>query len=819
MKTSIIRSIFFLKAVTLALAANPSASWADTTDPFSALTTSRESRKITNISAAPPYTRTYQNLTGNSKDLTFQDVSDGRIFTAFASQDGTVDDYDLTGYNNNRCSTVGSRYQVYWADKTAQLPAVCLSYNRQTSQQGDSNSKNPRMGGPTNDEGRFIAFETTASNLANSGTPPLGSQQIMMHDRKFEYSWLSAGKCAAMPDGSSFLWGISDDGKKVLFTSSSGNIIDNLTPVCTDPGPYRDVYIRDGSNCNVGVGQCYTSVLHDFYGYHAGSNTVEVLDADAQNAHSNADLTATVFDTTATIPVQFSPDVRGYFDVYLAKSNKFSRISEAQIPHCDVLGNLQALKNTDGPANGNSTRPRIDGVGRYVVFESTAADLVIDDVNDTDDLTDNNDLQCVAGYPHPQTFSYIDTKGFSQIYIYDTTTKRVQLISKRYREPIAGKTYDVEGANDDSTNAWISRDGHFVVFESRATDLMHGPIAEAADSNGNSRARNIYMYDRVMDAMYLVTTGTQSSSLPRGLTHDAAITHVSNNGLIVAFQTNAQNVTGTTLADSSVQHVYLAQNACPLDTDGDTYPDCLDQCKQDATKSAAGQCGCGVPDTDTDSDLIANCLDSCPTDPQKTSAGQCGCNVAETDSDGDGVADCVDVCDQDPLKTNSVGVCGCGVAETDTDADGVKDCADDCPTNPAKSDDSQCSCSQLKDVPGVCGCNTPDVDENNNGTPDCRDPSVESTPSRPRIYMIKVPKRGGGFTNQITVQLQSFPGTVTYTATLTGTSGAETKRGSRRYFTFSNVSPGRKTFSYTVSAGRGSSQVTSKRRLVSFNVS
>jgi hypothetical protein len=819
MNTSTTRALFLALTFTLTLATHPSTSLAQVTEPFSALTTSRESKKITNIAVTPPYTRTYQNLASDSKDLTFQDVTDGRIFLAFASKDGTVDDYDLSGYNNNRCSTVSDRYQVYWADKTAQLPAVCVSYNREAGQQGDGNSQNPRLGGPSEDEGRYVAFETLATNLSLPVVLPTPTyQQIMVHDRKFEYSWLSAGKCDAIPNGSSYLWGMSDDGRKLLLTSGAGNIIDNLSPVCTDGSPYNDVYIRDGGNCNVGRGQCYTSVLHDYYGYHAGANTVELLDAHAQNAHSNADLSATVFDTTATVPVHFNPDVRGYRDIYLAKSNNFYRISEAQIPHCDVLGELQPLKNTDGPANGDSVRPRIDGTGRYIVFESEASDLVVDEIDDTDDTNDDDELTCTAGFPHPQTFSYVDTHGHSQIYIYDAVTKKVELISKSYQSGSDGKEHDIEGANDDSTNAWISRDGHFVVFESRATDLMSGSIAAADVSNGNSRARNIYMYDRVMEKVYLVTTGTQSSSSPRGLTHDATITHVSTNGLIVAFQTIAQNVTGTNLPDSSIQHVYLAQNACPLDTDGDTYPDCLDQCEQDANKSAEGQCGCGVADTDTDADLIADCVDACPSDANKTAAGQCGCNVEDTDSDGDGVADCIDVCDQDPIKDDSEGACGCGVAETDTDSDGVKDCVDDCDTNPAKSDDSQCSCSELKDVPGVCGCNIADVDDNDNGAPDCQDPTAATVPAKPKIYVTKVPKRGGGFTNQVSVRLQAFSGTVRYTATLKGATGFETKRGTRRYFTFSNVSRGRKTLTYSVSVGKGSSLVTSKKRTLAFIV-
>ena len=61
-------------------------------DPFSATFTTRESKRITAIAPTAPYTRTYQALTSDSKDLTFQESLTGRTFLAFASKDGALDD-------------------------------------------------------------------------------------------------------------------------------------------------------------------------------------------------------------------------------------------------------------------------------------------------------------------------------------------------------------------------------------------------------------------------------------------------------------------------------------------------------------------------------------------------------------------------------------------------------------------------------------------------------------------------------------------------------------------------------------------------------
>ncbi|HMI91949.1 MAG TPA: lectin-like protein, partial [Polyangiales bacterium] len=77
-----------------------------------------------------------------------------------------------------------------------------------------------------------------------------------------------------------------------------------------------------------------------------------------------------------------------------------------------------------------------------------------------------------------------------------------------------------------------------------------------------------------------------------------------------------------------------------------------DECPNDASKIAPGQCGCGSPDLDADSDGFAVCNDACEGNPGKQAAGMCGCAVAETDADGDTVPDCIDQCPRDPTLSS-----------------------------------------------------------------------------------------------------------------------------------------------------------------------
>jgi hypothetical protein len=132
-------------------------------------------------------------------------------------------------------------------------------------------------------------------------------------------------------------------------------------------------------------------------------------------------------------------------------------------------------------------------------------------------------------------------------------------------------------------------------------------------------------------------------------------------------------------------------NPNQADADSDGTGDACDGCPNDNTKTAAGQCGCGNPDTDTDGDGTADCNDECINDNQKIAVGTCGCGYDDsTDTDDDGI--CGAVTDNCPAVSNT--------DQLDTDGDGIGDACDNCPNdaNPLQKDDDSdglgnvCSC-------------------------------------------------------------------------------------------------------------------------------
>src|SRR5690606_21221970 len=113
-------------------------------------------------------------------------------------------------------------------------------------------------------------------------------------------------------------------------------------------------------------------------------------------------------------------------------------------------------------ADGSSFRPALSGDGRYVVFESTARNLV-----------------------SPRTADQI-----THIYLRDTLAGTTTLVSAN----AAG----AEG-NGDSFQARVSDDGRFVVFASDASNLVAG------DANG---ARDIFLRDMQAGTTVRVSVAT-----------------------------------------------------------------------------------------------------------------------------------------------------------------------------------------------------------------------------------------------------------------------------------------------------------------------
>lgn len=263
--------------------------------------------------------------------------------------------------------------------------------------------------GEISPDGAYVAFESGATNLVDSENDPK-SDVFLVRVEPFEITCLTSGL-----DGDSTGPSLSADARFVSFVSSASTF-PNLkypdgTAVGTGPSLHQNVFLLDRSN-----------------------GAFEWLSINPLKAQSNGAATqASTDDTGQRIAFVSEATDMGIDDPNGADPDVFviDRMT-AKISCVSV--------RFDGLATGNgvSRKPAISGNGRYVVFESTATDLLAPGV---------------------------DTNNRSDIFVRDIKVG----VTTRISTSDAG----VQG-NGQSGYAAISPDGRFIGFTSFARNLMPG---------------------------------------------------------------------------------------------------------------------------------------------------------------------------------------------------------------------------------------------------------------------------------------------------------------------------------------------------------
>lgn len=180
---------------------------------------------------------------------------------------------------------------------------------------------------------------------------------------------------------------------------------------------------------------------------------------------------------------------------------------------------LRLLSSTTGgdTANGRTELVYASRNGRYVAFQSTAADL-LPGVEDSADMPD--------------------------VFLLDTETGQRWLVSK---------TPDGSPANGRSTPQDVSDDGRFVVFFSEASDLIAGMTGMLEGSF------NVYLWDRDSDAVVLVSHGVDSPTAAGNGQSSASV--LSADGSRIAFTSSASNLMPVGVDGNGTADVFVYERA------------------------------------------------------------------------------------------------------------------------------------------------------------------------------------------------------------------------------------------------------------------
>jgi len=264
----------------------------------------------------------------------------------------------------------------------------------------------------------------------------------------------------ATPTGGSIAAAISADGDCVVFESLASNLVPG------DTNGHKDVFHYRRS----------TGVLTRVSVSSAGLEA----NADCYLAAISGHGSTVVFTTKANLDPR---DTDAADDVYL---------------HDVDTGRLLWVSGsaTDARPDGPSTLPRLSANGRFVAYQSQAANLVPGDTNGVDD-----------------------------IFVFDRLTRRTARVN-------VGP--DGSQANDASSGASPSADGRFVAFASRATNLIPG-----GDLNGSNA--DVFVHDRSLGRTWLVSVDHQGLQRSVGYSQNPWI---SGDGRRVAFLSTAGLVPG-----------------------------------------------------------------------------------------------------------------------------------------------------------------------------------------------------------------------------------------------------------------------------------
>ncbi len=336
--------------------------------------------------------------------------------------------------------------------------------------------------------GDAIAFWSLAGDLSAS---PDGNAttDVYVHGYPSNASTLVSRAAFALPasaDRFSAPVSISADGRYVLQNSNAGNL--SFDQIETDND--SDVFLFDA---DTGTETLVSVAIEGF----------EVLANVPANAASAAtaisgDGNWILFSSAATNLIALGVDTNSTTDVFLAnRTGGMSLVSHAS--------NSMAIAG-----NAAATPVAISANGQYVLYQSNASNGI-------------------AGIS--------DTNATTDVFLYDRLTLQSVLVSHA--------TGATGSANDRSVAIALSPDGRYVLYQSRATNLVAGFV------NQNAAGDDVYRWDRTTGLNRLVT---HTSGFPAsGANAPANAVGMSDDGDQLVFVSAAGNLIGTGVSSGQTQ--------------------------------------------------------------------------------------------------------------------------------------------------------------------------------------------------------------------------------------------------------------------------
>jgi Tol biopolymer transport system component len=310
-----------------------------------------------------------------------------------------------------------------------------------TGEQANSDCEQPSISA----DGRYVVFDTQSTNLVPEDSTA-GYPDVYLHDLWTGQTELVSWAFTGGPgDGSSYRSSISGDGRYVAFESSAHLLVE-------DTNATIDIYLRD--------------MLLDVTTLVSVDAAGNVGNARSWQAHISTDGHFVAFASYASNLVP--SDLNGYQDVFVRDVVAGSTVRASVRPD-------------GGEANNYSWLPRLSADGRFVGFTSSATNLI-------------------AGGTNP----------FGHVFVRDLVLSSTEIVS------VDSAGNQGFGGPSETYADCLSADGRHIVFSSSATNLVPGDTNAATD---------VFTHDRVTGETLrasVSSTGAQGDkgSGPGGISDD-----------------------------------------------------------------------------------------------------------------------------------------------------------------------------------------------------------------------------------------------------------------------------------------------------------
>ena len=307
---------------------------------------------------------------------------------------------------------------------------------------------------------------------------------------------------------------ISDNGRYTIFESNATNLIPNDLNGHTDIFIYDDVdetvelitLAPDGTQANGSSNSGYINSHGDYVTFSSSANNLVAEDTNGQRdifvydrVNQTTELVSITTDGVQANGLNLFSAINANGNIVAFESIADNLVTGDTNGQQDIFVRDRANQITrriqiglnGAQANAGSHLGSVSANGRYISFSSTASNLVPNDTN-----------------------------GKSDIFVYDRVNQTTELVSMGLNNAVA---------NDDSTSGFISGDGSFVVYESKANNLV---------ANDNNGASDVFVYDRINQTTELVSVKSDGT-LSNGNSYEPSI---SDDGSIVAFLSDANNL-------------------------------------------------------------------------------------------------------------------------------------------------------------------------------------------------------------------------------------------------------------------------------------